>query len=81
MFADKKSNLLKRIVAMQRNSCDYDMFRINNEANPPQFCDCKYGENDKFKGEKNGCPELRLVAHLLAVMTEEEYKSLLSRSE
>lgn len=81
MFADTKKNLLTRVIALQRTKCDYDAFQMNKNSTPPPFCDCKYGEGSKFSGEENGCPELRLVAHLLSVMTDEEYKVLLSRSE
>jgi hypothetical protein len=81
MFADSKINLIKRINFLQRDKCDYDMFRINKESKPPSFCDCKYGHDDIFKGEQNGCPELRLVHHILSVMTEEEFQEFLKRKQ
>lgn len=79
MFSDTKANLMKRINFLQRSRCDYDMFGIIKDSNPPKYCDCKYGNDESFKGEANGCPELRLVYHILSVMTDEEYKEFLDR--
>ena len=79
MFGIGKRRLLKTIHIMQRSFCCYDMMR---DGDPPSFCDCKYGYDGRgYQGEQTGCPELRLLHELLSVMSEDEYKELVSRAK
>jgi hypothetical protein len=54
---------------------------------PTHRCDCKYsyvGESQGLKGglsESTGCPELRSVYKVLAVMEDEEWDSLVRRTK
>jgi hypothetical protein len=77
MFAVNRKELMNTIYSMQRMRCEYDGYSINRNSQPPTSCDCKYGYNGS---EQTGCPELRLVCSLLDVMTDEEYKLLIKRS-
>lgn len=48
-------------------------------------CDCKYGTGEMpshfvVHGEHNGCPELRAIARIVAVMTEDEWADLKARA-
>ena len=76
MFSISKEKLIDSLSKMQRKACSYDM---NIPLNPPSFCDCKYGYDGKKYGENTGCPELRLVVHILENMTDHEYASLFNR--
>lgn len=77
-------NLREGIHALRRKSCVYDL-----GLNPvePRMCDCKYGirlvENGRLFGnsEQCGCPELRVIEHILSVITEEEYRELIGRDK
>ena len=41
------------------------------------FCDCKFSNGkDKFYGEYNGCPELRMVELILQALDDEEFDEL-----
>lgn len=44
-------------------------------------CDCKFGFASKgTDSEKTGCPEIRCLIHLLEVMTEKEFQTILKRA-
>ena len=79
MVLDRKL-MSELVIKLQRQHCDYDMFRIKPNATPPSFCDCKYGFDGKKNGEQNGCPELRELSYLLSMMTDVEYKEIMSRT-
>jgi len=74
MFIRGRKYLLQVITRMQRQRCVYDMMLL---AEPPKFCDCKYGYDES--GEQTGCPELRCVSELLKLITDEEYTKIMAR--
>jgi hypothetical protein len=71
-----KNLLIKALKGVRRNVCCYSS---------ENFCDCKYGLDDKemieFGSETTGCPELRTVIYFLEKITEEEFKEILNRKE
>jgi len=65
-----KEKLLENLEKIRASLCCY----VNSE----KFCDCKY--NPEFtsarRGEHTGCPEIREVARMLKLMSEEEFAAL-----
>lgn len=65
--------LVNAVHVVQKHVCAY---------RSRTFCDCKFGvTSDRVgRGESgSGCPELRTIASLLAIMTEKEYDRLVKR--
>lgn len=74
----KQAELVEALRKVQRNACAYDMGTIEATC-----CDCKYGAQNIGTGREagNGCPEMREVAQLLAVMTSVEFTRIQKRSQ
>lgn len=43
-------------------------------------CDCKYGFDDRVRGERTGCPEASMAARLVDAMTPREFARLCKRA-
>lgn len=75
MFYLRRKQLLHAIKDMRKMVCVY--------LGSDDRCDCKYGYrhmyDSSWRTEQRGCPELRNVAHILEVMTDEEYENFLAR--
>ena len=83
MFVKDRESLINVLHIIQRQHCSYDMMSIGvADAPEPSMCDCKYGyvAEQKGRGEKTGCPELRCAVELLTLMTDDEYDTILSRT-
>ena len=80
MFFQSRKQTLDVIAKLQHMACAYSLL-YETGANVNIKCDCKYGGTNLMKGTEtgNGCPELRSVAEILAVMTDFEWKRLVKR--
>jgi hypothetical protein len=82
MFMKFDREAMKRALrAGQRALCGYDAFSMyhNCTCEPTTFCDCKYGA--EFKGESNGCPEMRVLCVMFEMMTDKEFERIAKRVE
>lgn len=76
--------LIDALINVRRNLiCAYDRGVPENE---PDTCDCKYGlqvdvSRKAYRGEMNGCPELREIELLLSYLTPAEWRKLCNRIE
>lgn len=75
MFFGNREEVLNTIQKIQREKCVYDM----GFGKPPNFCDCKYGYDNRPYNEKTSCPELRCVIRLLENITDKEYEDIIER--
>lgn len=80
MFGIRKSKLVKSLNKIGTHLCAYSL----NGKDQPVLCDCKYmlSNNDMVcVGENSGCPELKLVAHLLSKLTEKQFEALCKKAK
>lgn len=76
MFGITQKHLLKNLEKLRKQRCAYFGKR----------CDCKYLKDEEdadfnYTGEYNGCPELRMVIEMLAVLSEEEFNKLATKAD
>jgi len=81
MFIKDRDYLKGVLHNIQRKHCSYDGASIGIGGDPPPYCDCKYGYDLVPFGEKTGCPELRCIVELLALMTDKEYIKIMRRGK
>lgn len=76
MFYVTREEVRQAIILLGDRQCAYMGTEWIN-----RFCDCKYGGPDTkgYGSEATGCPELRVVEEILSNITDEEYKTILSR--
>lgn len=79
MFGIKQKRLVKNAAKLAARSCSY--------LSSSRGCDCKYinegtADNEiKSGGEHgSGCPELTMLACLVAAMTEQEFNAITKRA-
>lgn len=58
MFYGEKDEVRSALHTMQRAVCCYDML---GSKNPPEFCDCKYGYDEREQLKANNIMVSKLV--------------------
>ncbi len=69
MFGIGRRDLIINLENLRSKLCCYSS---------PNVCDCKFG--GRREGEQTGCPEIREVVGLLAIMTKEEFHKLIIKA-
>lgn len=80
MFFQSREDTRAVIGKLQVMACAYSII-VPPGLKQARTCDCKYGGTNLMKGTEagNGCPELRSVDEILAVMTDREWNMLTKR--
>ena len=76
-----REDMIEAVDAIQTERCGY-LHVFDGQLRKSSFCDCKFGmakAGHEHMGEKNGCPELRILSFLLSKMTDEEFQEICNR--